>query len=108
MTTLPPLDAQRFFDWFCNGLNRANVLKWLESVETIYRWQEHYSRTVEKIAAETNTLLVDVRGAFLEHGRLKRFLCKDGAHPNTEGQKIITGAFLEFIDDAKIKGTILI
>lgn len=108
LTTLPPLDAQRFFDWFCNGLNKANVLKWLEGVESIYRWQEHYSRTVEKIAAETNTLLVDVRGAFLNHGRVKRFLCEDGTHPNTEGQKIITGAFLDFIETAKIKREILI
>ena len=108
LTTLPPLDAQRFFDWFCNGLNKANVLKWLESVETIYRWQENYSRTVERIAADTNTLLVDMRGAFLKHVRIKHFLCDDGTHPNTEGQKIITQAFLDFIENAKAQGAILI
>ena len=102
LTTLPPLDAQRFFDWFCNGLNKANILSWLESVETIYRWQENYSRTIEKIAAETNTLIVDIRGAFLKHGRIKRFLCEDGTHPNTEGQRIITGAFFGFIEQSNI------
>ncbi|MCL1852381.1 MAG: SGNH/GDSL hydrolase family protein [Peptococcaceae bacterium] len=106
MTTLPPLDAHRFFDWFCNGLNKANVLKWLESVETIYRWQENYSRTVEKIAAETNTLLVDLRGAFLANGRIKRLLCEDGTHPNTEGQKMITQAFLDFIEQSRAQGVI--
>ncbi|MCL2369014.1 MAG: SGNH/GDSL hydrolase family protein, partial [Oscillospiraceae bacterium] len=61
LTTLPPLDAQRFFHWFCKGLDKASVLKWLGDVHTIYRWQESYSRAVEKIAAETNTLLVDLR-----------------------------------------------
>ena len=105
MTTLPPLDAQKFFHWFCNGLNKANVLKWLGDVQAIYRWQENYSRTVEKIAAETNTRLVDLRGAFLKHKRLECLLCEDGAHPNTEGQEVITQAFLEFIENAKMKGT---
>jgi len=108
LTTLPPLDAQRFFDWFCRGLNKANILKWLGSVEAIYRWQENYSRTVEKIAVETNTLIVDVRSAFLKHGRIRRFLCEDGTHPNTEGQKIITQAFLDFIENARSKGEIML
>lgn len=108
LTTLPPLDAQKFFHWFCNDLNKANVLKWLGDVHLIYRWQENYSRAVEKIAAETNTLLVDLRGAFLNHRNLNLLLCEDGTHPNTEGQKIITQAFMEFIENAKTKGDIQI
>ena len=103
LTNLPPLDAQRFFDWFCNGLNKANILKWLKSVENIYRWQENYSRAVEKIAVETNTPLVDMRNTFLRHGKTQRFLCEDGTHINTEGQKIITQSFLDFITKAKNK-----
>ena len=108
VTTLPPLDAQRFFDWFCRGLNKANVLKWLGNVEAIYRWQEGYSRIVQKFASETNTLLVDVRGAFLKHGRVRRVLCEDGTHPNTEGQRIITQAFMDFLENAKASGSIVL
>lgn len=108
LTTLPPLDAQRFFHWFCKGMNQANVLKWMGDVQIIYRWQEHYSRTVEKIAAETGTPLVDLRGAFLRHKRLDGLLCEDGTHPNTAGQKVITQAFLEFIERAKVTGEIKI
>jgi lysophospholipase L1-like esterase len=96
LTTLPPLDAQKFFNWYCQGLDKASVLRWLGDVHIIYRWQEHYSRTVEKVAAETNSLLVDLRGAFLTQRNLELLLCEDGTHPNTEGQKIITQAFLEF------------
>jgi lysophospholipase L1-like esterase len=108
ITTLPPLDAKRFFHWFCKGLNKANVMKWLGSMEVIYRWQEHYSRTAEKIASETNTLLVDLRGAFLRHKYLDHFLCKDGTHPNNAGQQIITQAFVDFIENAKDKKLILL
>jgi len=108
LTNLPPLDAQRFFDWFCNGFNKTNILKWLGGVESIYRWQENYSKTIEKVAIETDTLLVDIRGAFLKHRKIKRFLCEDGTHPNTEGQKIITEAFFEFIEQSRNQGKILI
>ena len=108
VTALPPLDANKFFHWFCKGLDKANVLKWLGEINFIYRWQESYSRTVEKIAAETNTLIVDLRGAFLRQKKLEHFLCEDGTHPNSEGQKIITQAFLEFIEMSKAKGAIRI
>jgi len=108
MTTLPPLSAEKFFHWFCKGLNKVNILKWLGSTESIYRWQENYSRAVERTAAETSTLIVDLRGAFLKHRRLDQFLCEDGTHLNTEGQGIVTQAFLDFIEKAKAKGEILV
>lgn len=101
LTTLPPLEPQRFYDWFCRGLNKVNVLEWLGNVSTIYRVQESYSRAVEKVAYETNCLLVDLRGAFLRHRRIDNLLCEDGTHPNTDGQRIITGAFLEFAESVQ-------
>lgn len=108
LTNLPPLDARRFFHWFCNGLNKENVLKWLGGIDFIYRWQESYSRAIEKIAVETNALIVDLRGAFLTQKKLEALLCDDGVHPNTEGQKIITHALLAFFENAKIRGDIII
>ena len=96
LTTLPPIDPQRFFNWHCRDLCRDNVLKWLGEITTIYRFQENYSRAVETIAKETGTLLVDLRGAFLKHRRIEHMLCLDGTHPNTEGQKVITDAFMGF------------
>ncbi len=96
LTTLPPIDPQRFFNWNFRELNRENILRWLGEVTTIYRFQENYSRTVEKIARDTGALLVDLRGAFLSHRRIEHMLCEDGMHPNTEGQKIITETFMRF------------
>ena len=101
LTTLPPLEPQRFFDWFCNTLNRENVMKWLGDVGTIYRWQESYSRAVERIADETGTLIIDLRGAFLKHRRIGHLLCEDGTHPNTEGQRAISNAIMEFAEQMR-------
>jgi len=96
IATLPPLEPQRFFDWFCKDLNKENVLKWLGSVNTIYRFQEMYSRIIERIARETNTLLIDIRSAFLNHFSLGELLCEDGIHPNSNGHGVITEAILNF------------
>ena len=98
LTTLPPLAPQRFFDWFCGNLNKENVLIWLGDVMAIYRHQENYSRAVERIALECKVPIVDLRGAFLQHRQMERLLCEDGTHPNTEGQKVITDAFLAFAE----------
>ncbi|MDR1531574.1 MAG: SGNH/GDSL hydrolase family protein [Clostridiales bacterium] len=99
LTNLPPLEPQQFFDWFCRNLNKANVLKWMGgSITTIYRFQESYSRAVERIARSAAAPLADLRGAFLCHRRIDGYLCEDGIHPNTDGQGIITSAFMEFAD----------
>jgi lysophospholipase L1-like esterase len=96
ITTLLPLEPQRFFDWFCTGLNKDNILKWLGTVNTIYRWQEKYSRAIERIGILTNTVVIDLRGAFLNQFKIDDLLCEDGVHPNTKGQGIITETFLKF------------
>lgn len=97
ITTLPPLEPQRFFDWWCQNLNKSNVLKWLGSVEKIYNHQASYSMCVKEIAQEENIPLVDLRSAFLEKGDIKNLLCEDGTHPNSSGQKVIIQAFQDFI-----------
>jgi lysophospholipase L1-like esterase len=96
ITSLPPLEPQRYFDWFCKELNKENILNWMGDVNAIYRYQERYSRAVEEIAKNTGAMLVDLRGAFLKEKYMGRFICEDGIHPNTEGQRLITQAFKKF------------
>jgi len=98
LTTLPPLQAQRFFDWFCKDLNKKNILKWLGEIKNIYYHQEIYSKAIEKIALEKQVPLIDIRGAFLKAGNMNGLLCEDGTHPNTAGQKIIASSFNDFAD----------
>lgn len=96
LTTLPPLEPQRFFDWWCRGLDGQAVRRWMGSICNIYAHQEQYSRAVERLAREESTELVDVRGAFLDHGHLDTLLCPDGTHPNSAGQALIGQAFRTF------------
>lgn len=104
LTNLPPLDSQRFFDWWCADLDKDAVMRWLGDVGNIYAWQERYSRAVERLAREEQVPLVDVRGAFLDHGHLERILCADGTHPNSEGQGLITQAFQNFGRQLRLAG----
>jgi len=96
LVTLPPLEPQRFFDWWCRDLDQMAVRRWLGGISNIYAHQEHYSRIVEQVAREEGAALVDVRGTFLNHGHLETLICADGTHPNSAGQELITQAFREF------------
>lgn len=88
--TLPPLDAQRFFDWVTKDINKENVMKYLgNDVEFIYHWHEGYSKAVLEIAAEKDVPVMDIRSIFLKQDNYKDLLCIDGMHPNTEGHKLI-------------------
>lgn len=102
LTNLPPLIPEKYLNWICrDGLDRDNILRWLGSASTIYRYQENYSRRVEKIAEDTGCRLVDLRGAFLSHRRIEEYFCDDGIHPNTSGQGLIHGALVETINQNK-------
>ena len=99
LATLPPLCADRFFEWICrDGVDRKNVLTWLGDIHAIYRYQEMYSHEIERIAAETNTPILDIRGAFLEQQHLPDYMCEDGMHPNEQGQQLIRAAILQFLE----------
>lgn len=94
---LPPIDSEKYLNWICHkGLSRSNIIKWLGDVHMIYRFQELYSNIAAKIAWETNTLLVDVRSAFLDKHNFKELICDDGIHPNQAGHQLIHQVFDEF------------
>lgn len=101
LTTLPPLEPHRFFEWFCKDLNKKNILIWLGEVNNIYYHQESYSKAIEKIALEKQVPLIDIRGEFLKLENVKELLCEDGTHPNTLGQKVITSTFYNFANSVK-------
>lgn len=99
LMTLPPLNADRYLKWISNNdpLAETNILKYIGSVTKIYWWQEKYSSAILKIAEETHTKWIDVRGAFLQYPDFTKFLCLDGIHPNESGHKIIANKIIDFI-----------
>jgi lysophospholipase L1-like esterase len=97
--TLPPLNADRYLKWISknDSLTESNILKYIGSVTKIYWWQEKYSSAILKIAEETNTRWIDIRGAFLQYPDFTKFICLDGIHPNEVGHKIIANKIIDFI-----------
>jgi lysophospholipase L1-like esterase len=93
--SLPPMDAQQYFDFFTSSFNkiqRANVLKWLKgSVNTIWAGHELYNDAVKRVANATNCVLIDCTTTL---GDGKGYLCEDGIHPNVAGQSKIASIIL--------------
>ncbi|MDD2297165.1 MAG: SGNH/GDSL hydrolase family protein [Sphaerochaetaceae bacterium] len=90
LMTLPPIDSDLFFAHICrNGLNKDNIRYWLKDIQNIGRHQEQYSAQIKKIASETGTKLIDIRSRFEASQKKNSLLCKDGIHPNTQGNALI-------------------
>lgn len=101
LMTIPPIDADRYFKWISkNDPGTAEkILVWLDSVSKIYWWQERYNSAILTIARETKTRLIDIRSAFLKKPDYRLFYCKDGIHPNAQGQKLIADKIIEYISN---------
>ena len=99
LSSLPPINSELYLRFLCrDGLSRENIVHWLGDVEHIYRWQESYSRMVERLAREERVPLIDLRGAFLRDDRRpEALLCADGIHPSMLGQGLIFETLSDFL-----------
>jgi len=99
LLNLPPLNADRYLDWISHysPATKSSILKWLGSVTKIYWWQERYNSVIVKIAEETKTLWIDIRGAFLRFPDYTKLLCADGIHPNKDGHMVIADKIIDFV-----------
>ena len=96
LLSLPELDPQRFFEHISNGLDRGNILRWLQGdVQNIAHWHEQYNLEVFKLGNRRGIKVIDISSAFLRQRRLGDFLCDDGMHPNEAGHRLIAEAILK-------------
>lgn len=93
--SLPPIDADRYFNWITKGSKEQaeKLIKFLGDKSIIYRHQELYSRAIESVARQYNLFIVNVREVFLQIHKYSDYLCLDGIHPNEKGQAIIKQIF---------------
>ena len=104
LLSLPELDSQRFFDHVSAGLDRENILRWLEGdVNNIGHWHEQYNLEVFKLAARRGIKLIDISSVFLRQRRLSDFLCEDGMHPNEAGHRLIADAILRELESMNVE-----
>ena len=101
LMTLPPLDPLRYFKWITkeDSFAELNILHWLGTTDRLFTWHNSYSKMITEVAKETDTILIDVRAEFLKHSDYSQFLCKDGIHPNVEGQSLIATVILKYIKE---------
>lgn len=99
---LPPLDAERFFNWVSKGLSAENILRWLNDVQHIFWWQEGYNSALSSLARKTKTPLIDIRSAFLKTPDYRKLLCEDGMHPNIEGHKLIYATLMRYVNKNRL------
>jgi len=92
---LPPIDPRRYFQWASKGLNKKNILAFLGEIETIYKWQEMYSKVIEELATDGKVPLIDIRSGFMNKKNFSYYLCADGIHPNEKGHMLISRAIHE-------------
>ena len=102
LLTLPPIDAERYFRFLVGDrLNGNNILKWLGDKQQIYRFQELYSNLVQRVAARTQCMLLDVRSRCLANHRMPELLCEDGLHLTREGQVFVGETIAEIIEQGE-------
>ena len=101
LMTLPPLDPLKYFKWIAkeDSFAEKNILHWLGTKDRLFTWHNSYSKMITQVANETSTVLIDVRSEFLKYSNYTQFLCKDGIHPNIEGQSLIATVILQFIKE---------
>jgi lysophospholipase L1-like esterase len=87
--SMPPLEPTRYLDWISKGCSKANILQWLGSADTIYRWQEMYNLQVMALSRRLCVPFIDFRSIFLSNHHYSDWLCLDGIHPNWEGYTVI-------------------
>lgn len=86
LLSLPPIVGSRYFAWISRGLKAENILRWLGGdKDYIARWHEMYNLAVFRMAAETNTPVIDITSPFLEAIHYENLLCGDGIHPSALG-----------------------
>ena len=74
-----------------------DILKFLRSIDMIYRWQEMYSLAVVNLTKMLCIPLIDIRGKFLCRQDLSELLCKDGMHPTYKGYELIAKTIYEHL-----------
>lgn len=98
LLNLPPLDAERYYQWICRRIrgDSSGILKWLGEIDVIYRWQESYSQAVEKIADKGRALLVDIRSRFLALPDWRKLIGPDGIHLTRDGYRLLAEGISNF------------
>ncbi len=95
VSTLVPIDADKYMNFISRGLSYENIMKFLGDKSMLYRWHEMYNSLVTELARGMGLRIVDLRTAFLMAHNFDELICEDGIHPTTAGHKLIEDKLVE-------------
>lgn len=89
--TLPPVCSERYFNEVITRLADGDkVMQFFKGdANTIYRHQEMFNNEVIKNSFYKGLNVIDLRQRFLSRNDFGSLMCKDGIHPNEDGQREI-------------------
>lgn len=96
ISTIIPIDADKYLNFLGRYFSKDNILSWLGDVSALYRWQESYNRHVEQIAMKYDCPVLDIRDSFLRTRSYASLYCDDGIHPTEEGHRIIENTITDY------------
>jgi lysophospholipase L1-like esterase len=94
---MPPLHAEKFFDFLSVRLSPNNILKWLKNISKIYYHHESYNNIFETVTRNCGVELIDIRNQFLLEDNLGTYIGVDGMHPTEEGHELIYHAINRYL-----------
>ena len=89
VTSIVPLEAERYWRVISNGLDGARIMQWLGDVHHLYRWQEYYNDLACSTAKAMGCRVIDVRSPFLRQPRFPTLMSDDGIHPSEQGHALL-------------------
>ena len=102
LSSLIPIDAERYMSFISKDRSRENILTWLGDTSMLYRYHEHYNAVVRSLARKYGCPLLDVREEFLLSHRYSHLISEDGIHPTEEGHDLIEEQLLSYLTKAKV------
>ena len=96
LSTIIPIDPERYINHVSGKLCYENIMKWLGTPERLTRMHDQYNEAIVKLAEKYGCGLIDLRSAFGSRKESENLLCGDGIHPNLQGHKKIEQAVAEF------------
>lgn len=89
LSNLQPINSELFYKTL------PDMVKFVKRIDSPYSWHEKYSLVCNKVAAERNIKLADIRSELKKSE--SRVISNDGLHPNDLGHEVIAQKFADIL-----------
>ena len=100
--TMPPLVADWWFDHISEGHDREIIMNEVNgNPHKLYLSHERYNLHLVDLALKNKVQVVDMRRLMLDQPDYRKFMCRDGIHPNPDGYKLMSELWIKVLPELK-------